>query len=276
MGVIATLLPNTGHVQRLRSAIRDRHELLTCTTWDALAEACETHPVRIAVVDLYATGDANFERVRQLKQRWPGLSLLSYCTITVDRIRDVFDAGRIGMDALIIADQDDSPRQLLARIEHAESRSLGAEVRLALGEVDLSVRDAVLLVITRAHERLSPAGLARLLALPRRTVSQRLATAGYPPPRRLLTWGRLIVAARMLEDPHRTADRVASNLGFPSGSAFRNMCQRYLHLTPGDIRRHGGAAFVVHALMQQVPQPNSPNVGPRAGVRAPIVASLNK
>jgi AraC-like DNA-binding protein len=272
MGVIATLLPNTDHIQRLRSAIRDRHELLQCTTWDALAEACDMHPVRIAVVDLYATGEASFERVRQLKQRWPGLSLLAYSTITMDRVRDVFDAGRIGMDAMIVADQDDRPRQLLARIERAESRSLGAEVRLALGEVDLSVRDAVLLVITRAHERLSPAGLARLLALPRRTVSQRLAAAGYPPPRRLLTWGRLIVAARMLEDPHRTADRVAANLGFPSGSAFRNVCQRYLHSTPGDIRRRGGAAFVVRALLRQVRQANTPSHGSRIGMRAPAVA----
>lgn len=272
MGVIATLLPHTTSLQRLRAAIRDRHELVPCTTWDALAEACEMHPVRIAVVDLYADGDANFERIRQLKQRWPGLSLLSYSTITLDRVRDVFDAGRMGMDALIVADQDDAPRQLLARIERAESRSLGGEVRLALGEVDPSVRDAVLLVITRAHERLSPAGLARLLALPRRTVSQRLAAAGYPPPRRLLTWGRLIVAARMLEDPHRTADRVAANLGFPSGSAFRNVCQRYLHSTPGDIRRRGGAAFVVRALLRQVRQANASNQGPRGGLRSPALA----
>ncbi|MGH7668837.1 MAG: helix-turn-helix domain-containing protein [Gemmatimonadaceae bacterium] len=272
MGVIATLLPQPGHLQRLRVAIRDRHELLPCTTWEALAEACELHPVRIAVVDLYATGAANFERVRQLKQHWPGLALLSYSTITADRLRDVFDAGRIGMDAFIVADQDDSPRQLLARIEHAESRSLGSEVRLALGEVDPSVRDAVLLVITRAHERLSPSGLAQLLALPRRTVSQRLAVTGYPPPRRLLTWGRLIVAARMLEDPHRTADRVASSLGFPSGSAFRNVCQRYLHSTPSDIRRRGGAGFVVRALLRQVPPADTASVASPADLHTPTPA----
>ncbi|MHB1861918.1 MAG: AraC family transcriptional regulator [Gemmatimonadaceae bacterium] len=272
MGVIATLLPHAGHLQRLRVAIRDRHDLVPCATWDALAEACEMQPVRIAVVDLYATGEANFERIRQLKQRWPGLSLLTYSTITLERIHDVFDAGRLGMDALIVADHDDSPRQILSRVERAETRSLGGEVRLALGEVDVSVRDAVLLVITRAHERLSPEGLARFLALPRRTMSHRLAAAGYPPPRRLLTWGRLIVAARMLEDPHRTADRVAASLGFPSGSAFRNVCQRYLHSTPGDIRRRGGAAFVLRAMLRQVRQANaSPQVS-RSGLRSPALA----
>ena len=111
-----------------------------------------------------------------------------------------------------------------------------------------TVRDAVLLCVTRAHERLSPEALARLLALPRRTVSQRLAASGYPPPRRLITWGRLIVAAHLLEDKHRSADRIATSLDFPSGSAFRNACQRYLGATPGEIRARGGAAFVMEKL----------------------------
>jgi AraC-like DNA-binding protein len=228
--------------------------------------------VRVAVIDLYATGDANFEEVRRLKQRWPRLTLLAYSTVTLERVRDVFDAGRIGIDALILPDQDDAPRQLLALIERAESRTLGAEVRLALEEVDPSVRDAVLLSITRAHEHLSPAGLARLLALPRRTVSQRLSAAGFPPPRRLLTWGRLIVAASMLEDSFRTADRVAATLGFPSGSAFRNVCQRYLHSTPGDIRRRGGAAFVVRSLLRHVRQAQQPTRTGRSASRSPALA----
>lgn len=272
MGVIATLLPNPAHAQRLRSAIRDRHEVVPCTTWEALAEACEAHPVRVVVVDLYATGQATFEPIRRLKQRSPGLSMLMYSVMSLERIHDVFDAGRIGMDALIIADRDDSPRQILAQIERAESRSLGSEVRLALDEVDPSVRDALLLVITRAHERLSPEGLARLMALPRRTLSHRLEAAGYPPPRRLLTWGRLIVAARMLEDSRRTADRVAGSLGFPSGSAFRNVCQRYLHSTPGEIRRRGGAAYVVRALLRQVQRAGESGRAPQAARHMPVLA----
>ena len=69
------------------------------------------------------------------------------------------------MDALVIADQDDAPRLLLATIEQAESRSLGALVRMALDGIDPTARDALLLAVTRAHQRLSPEGLARLLAL---------------------------------------------------------------------------------------------------------------
>jgi len=255
MGVIATLLPHSGHLQRLRFAIRDRHEIVPCEEWNDLVRLCERQPVRVAVIDLFAGGRANFDRIRHLKQRLPRLALIAYVSATVDRMHDLFDAGRQGMDGLVLADQDDAPRPLLALIEQAESRSLAGVVRRSLeglDSIDAVVRDAVLLAVSRAHERLSPQGLARLLALPRRSVSHRLAHSGFPPPQRLLTWGRLVVAAHMLEDAHRSADRIAMSLDFPSGSAFRNTCQRYLHATPTDIRSRGGASYVVRTLLRQV------------------------
>src|SRR5262249_30919639 len=155
---------------------------------------------------------------------------------------DLFDAGRQGIDGLVLADQHDSPRALLALAEQAESKSLAAIVRQSMEDVDATARDALLLAVTRAHERLSPEALARVLALPRRTVSGRLARAGFPSAQRLLTWGRLIVAAHLLEDAHRSAERVSRALEFPSGGAFRNTCQRYLRASPHEIRARGGAA----------------------------------
>ena len=252
MGVIAALLPTSGHLQRLRTAIRDRHQVVPCDDWGTLLSVCERQPVRVAVIDLFAGGRANFERIRHLRQRLPRLTLIAYVAYSADRAHDLFDAGRQGMDGLVLADQDDAPRALLALVEHAESRSLGAIVRGVLHDVDPVTRDAVLLSITRAHEGLSPEELARLLALPRRTVSQRLAASGFPAPRRLLTWGRLIFAAHLLEDRHRSADRIANSLDFPSGSAFRNTCQRYLGLTPQEIRDRGGSAHVFEALLREV------------------------
>lgn len=273
MAVIATLLPNAAQMLRLRSAIRDRHELVACDDWATLLEACEKEPVRVAIVDLFARGRTHFDRVRQLKQRLPRLALIAYVEFAPDRAHALFDAGRQGMDGLVLLGQDDSPRQLLQLVEQAESRSLAGLLRRAIGPVDPMVRDAMLLAVARAHERLSPQGLARLLALPRRTVSQRLAVAGFPPPHRVLGWGRLIVAAHMLEDAHRSADRIAMALGYPSGSAFRNTCQRYLHATPGEIRARGGAAYVIRAMLRQV-QARHPaeRRSPRSSTRKLVLA----
>lgn len=252
MGVIATYLPHATHLQRLRAALRDRHELVVCEDWPELVEACEHRPVRVVVFDFFARGDERFEGVRQLKQRLPRTTLIAYVTFTPGRVHDLFDAGRQGVDGLVIADEDDAPRALLALVEQAESRSLSALLKRSLQNVHPAVADAVLLSVSRAHERLSPEGLARLLALPRRTVSERLATAGFPPPQRLLTWGRLIAAAHLLEDEHRSAGRIALTLDFPSASAFRNTCQRYLQVTPLEIRQRGGAAFVIGRFFLEV------------------------
>jgi AraC-like DNA-binding protein len=230
-----------------------------CDDWAGLARICERQPVRVAVVDLFAGGHAACDEVRQLKQRLPRLSLIAYVSVSVDRARDLFDAGRQGIDALVIADEDDAPRRFLALVEQAESRTLEHVIRRSLSGLDDVVRQAVLLSVTRAHERLSPVGLARLLALPRRTVSDRLSHAGFPPPQRLLTWGRLIVAAHMMEDQRRSADRVAMMLEFPSGSAFRNTCQRYLHATPRQIRARGGSAYVIRSFFRQMHSENPPH-----------------
>jgi AraC-like DNA-binding protein len=250
MGIIATLLPEPQQVQRLRRAIRDRHQLSECDSWASLARTCDRAPVRVAVVDLYAEGAMALERVQRIKQRLPRLTVLAY--LTMRRAHDLFEAGRAGIDGLVLAGEDDAPRPLLALIESAESRSLAGVVRGSLEGNDPVVADAVLLAVTHADERLSSTGLAQLLALPRRIVAQRLVAEGFPAPHRLLTWGRLVVAAHMLEDRHRSADRVASTLDFPSGSAFRNTCQRYLHATPGQIRLRGGATYVVRTLLRQV------------------------
>jgi AraC-like DNA-binding protein len=252
MSLIATLLPQPTHVQRLQAALRDRHELLECGGWADLFRTCEREPVRVAVVDLFATGEVSFESLRQLKQRLPRLTLVAYVAMSPDRGHELFDAGRAGVDGLVLAGEDDAPRPLLALIERAESSSLAGLVRRSLDGVDPLVTDAVLLSVARAHERLSPAALARLLAMPRRVVTQRLAAAGFPAPQKLLTWGRLILAAHMLEDEHRSADRVARGLDFPSGSAFRNTCQRYLRASPLQLRERGGAAYVIRILLRRV------------------------
>ena len=161
----------------------------------------------------------------------------------------MFDAGRCGIDVLIVADETDTPQVLAALLDQAEARSVSSLLKPHLASLRTVVRDAVMLSVTRAHERLTPDSLARLMAVSRRLLSKRLEGAELPPPHQMITWGRLIVASSMLEDGSRSADGVAAALDFPSGSAFRNTCQRYLGCTPHQIRLRGGARWVVQELM---------------------------
>ena len=57
----------------------------------------------------------------------------------------------------------------------------------------------------------------------------------------------------MLEDANRSADSAARALDFPSGSAFRNTCQRYLKATPQEIRAAGGDPQAARATPDEGP-----------------------
>lgn len=249
MGVIATLLAHESRIARLRSAARDRYRFVPCDDWSSLTRAVERGPVNVVVFDLYVDGRADFERVRQLRIRAPRAALVAYVDITKERAREMFDAGRAGIDVLVVAEETDTPQLLQTLLEQAEARSVSSLIKPHLAGLRSVVRDAVMLSVTRAHERLTPDSLARLIAVSRRLLSKRLEGAELPPPHQLLTWGRLIVAASMLEDGSRSADGVASALDFPSGSAFRNTCQRYLGCTPHQIRQKGGAQWVITELL---------------------------
>lgn len=251
MGIVAALLRSPEQLHRLRAAIRGRYPVSPCDSWDAVRRLCDTESVSLAVLDLYINGAMDLDPVRQLRRLYPRMVTVAYVAVAPDRIRDVFDAGRAGLDGMIIADRDDAPVDLWAILERAETRSVASGLRAALANCDPTVRDAVLVSVTRAHENLSGDGLANLLSIPRRSLTKRLTLAGFPPPPRLLTWGRLIVAAQMLDDLNRSADAVSSALKFPSGSAFRNTCQRYVHATPTELRQRGGAEYVVSLLLAE-------------------------
>jgi len=251
MSVVVTLLPQFVFRQRLRAALEGRHEVVNCEDWNSLAQQCDRLLPRVAVIDLLADVPANFERVRRLRQAHPRLTLIAYVAPSPHRVREIFDAGRAGFAGLVVAGEDDAPRSLLALADQAEARALTGVLRAELRDLAPFAIDAVLIAVTRAHERLTPGDLAKLLGRSPRALTRRLAAEALPSPQRLLAWARLIVAAHLLEDSGRSADRVAATLGFPSGSSYRNTCQRYLQATPHEIRKAGGAAFVLRRFLEE-------------------------
>jgi AraC-like DNA-binding protein len=246
--MIAALIPSDTRLQRLRAALPAARSLVVCDGWSDLARECARGAALLVIFDLYADGAPDFERIRQLRTVAPRAALVAYVDPSRARPRDMFDAGRCGLEALVVLDENDAPEALASLIARATARGAAALVRPRVNGLRRAVRDAVLLAVTRAHERLTPERLARLIAVSRRALTRRLSEAQLPPPHQLLTWGRLVVAAHLLEDGTRSADGVALALDFPSGSAFRNVCRRYVGATPLEIRARGGAAFVIDRL----------------------------
>jgi AraC-like DNA-binding protein len=251
MALIATLLPRPASLARLRAALRDRYTLAPSADWTELARRCATSPVALAVVEARGSAPEEMRQLRQLRVRYPSVPVIVYLPAQTT-VEDAFEVGRAGAEGVLAEGEDEDAPGVLALVERTLADGVGEFVRRAAADVKPTARDAIQLAVARAHERMSPARLAALLGVRRKTLARRLAAAGCPNPQRLITWGRLIMAGRLLEDDRRSADAVAAALGFPSGSAFRNTCQRYLHASPGQIRSRGGARFVVGALLRQI------------------------
>lgn len=257
MATIAVMLTDPRALQRLDTAVHGEHAIRHCQSWESLEATCQDDSVSLAILDLFAEGKAHFDVIRRLKLRAERLTLVAYVTVTPERARDLFDAGRAGLDGLLIAGQDDTPTAFRAVLERAEARGAAQLLRPRLAHLPGTVRDAIMVSVTRAHLRLTSQRLCEVLGVSKRSLLKALEDGGCPAPAKLITWGRLIVAAQMLEDGQRTADGVARMLDFPSGSAFRNTTQRYLGATPQEIRDKGGAAWVASRFLLEVgtPQP---------------------
>ncbi len=257
MATLAAMLTDSTALQRLDAAVRGEHTVHLCKSWEELESACRDSAVSLAIVDLFADGKAHFDVIRRLKMRAERLTLVAYVAVASERARDLFDAGRAGLDGLLIAGQDDTPAAFRAVLERAEARGIAQTLRPRVSHFPPAVRDAVMVAVTRAHLRLTGQRLAEICGVSKRALLAALDEAKCPPPQKLITWGRLIVAAQMLEDGTRTADGVARMLDFPSGSAFRNTCQRYLGATPQEIRSKGGAAWAASRFVLELGSSNS-------------------
>lgn len=249
------MLSDPRSIQRLTAAVAGEHTVVPCASWGELEAACKAETVSLAIFDLFADGKAHFDVIRRLKLRAERITLVAYVTVSVERARDLFDAGRAGLDGLLIAGQDDTPAAFRAVLERAEARGVAQLLRPRVAHFPVAVRDAIMVCVTRAHLRLTGQRLAEICGTSKRALLSSLDAAKVPPPQKLITWGRLIVAAQMLEDGQRTADGVARVLDFPSGSAFRNTCQRYVGATPQEIREKGGAAWVASRFLLELGTP---------------------
>jgi AraC-like DNA-binding protein len=109
-----------------------------------------------------------------------------------------------------------------------------------------TVRPIVEHCVLRARTPLTVAGVARALGVHRKTLVNKLRRAGFPGPRAIIGWSRLLLAAHALEDPGRPVERIALDLEFASATAMCNMLRRYTGLRPREVRENGGVACVLH------------------------------
>jgi AraC-like DNA-binding protein len=178
--------------------------------------------------------------VSALRKSFPALPIIAYCRPGPHASEEITRIVRAGADELALRGIDD----LGLTIRRALGRSpAGHHSQRVLQRIAAAAPPDVLPVVTycldHICEPLSVDALARAHQVHRKTLVNRFARAGWPPPGVVSRWCRLLVAASLLQDPARTVAQTAPLVGCPSPMALRALLRRLAHAAPRTLRRRG-------------------------------------
>ncbi|HEU0301705.1 MAG TPA: helix-turn-helix domain-containing protein [Longimicrobium sp.] len=216
-------------------------------------------PAAILVVDPYEGSGRDDARLspelRTLLWEFPSATVLAALDIRPGRSRDLRTLGEWGVTDIISLAEDDTHEAIYRRLRSVEGRSLQTLLERTLPAM-LSGRTRMLMMTAAEVVAVGGKGrdLARRLHLSERTVLRWAERAGLPPPRRLLAWMRILMAASLLDDPGRSVLSVAHACGYSSDSSLRRAMQDFLSTGPSALRRQGALPLASRVFLKELEQ----------------------
>ena len=255
---LLVLHPNGAFRERVRRLSTRGFRTSFLESWAALRRAVvSSPPSSILVVDPYADcgrGDPNLSaELRALLWEFPSATVLAALEIRPGRSRDLRTLGEWGVTDVISLVEDDTPEAIYRRLRAVEGRSLQTLLERTLPPL---VSGRARMLMMTAAEVVAMGGkareLARRLHLSERTVLRWSERGGLPPPRRLLAWMRILLAASLLDDPGRSVLSVAHACGYASDSSLRRAMQDFLDAAPTALRREGAFPTASRAFLEEL------------------------
>ncbi len=248
---------NAAFEGQIRRAVGRQFEVRTVGSWNALRTALrESLPNAVVVVDPYL--DANdagglSPHLRHLLADFPWVAVVAAMETPSASFRDLRTLGAWGVVEVISLDQECTPEVVAHRVRSANTRPLEDLLVRALpshmpGQALAILLTAAEIVLGGQH---SP-HLARTFFVSRRTLSRWCGKATLPPPRRLLAWMRILLAAELLDDTSRKISNIAYGCGYASDNAMRAAMRSFLDRTPRELRRAGAFATAVRAFREEI------------------------
>lgn len=255
---VLVLHSNGAFRERVRRVGARGFQVTFVPDWTRLRqEVVSSPPAAILVVDPYLDSRAAdpqlSSELRALLWEFPSATVLAAMDIRPGRSRDLRTLGEWGVTDIISLVEDDTPEAIYRRLRAVEGRSLQTLLDRTLPPL-LSGRTRMLMMT--AAEVVSVGGkareLARRLHLSERTVLRWAERGGLPPPRRLLAWMRILLAASLLDDPGRTVLAVAHACGYSSDSSLRRAMQDFLRTGPSALRREGAFPAASRVFLEEL------------------------
>lgn len=244
--------------ERVLRVASERLECITVPSWDSLMRfLAEAPPTALAVVDPYAETPPGrpelSDKLRTLLERFPSTTVLAALEIRPGRFHDLRKLGEWGVAEIIALDRNESAESIARKIRSAQGRLMRSFLSHSLPTFVSGRGRAVLAAAAEMAARVGQGSdLAASLHLSDRALLRWCERSHLPPPRRLLAWVRVLLAAELLDYPEQTVLSVAHSCGYATDSSLRRAVQEFTGFTPTQLRRMGSFTTASRAFMDEL------------------------
>lgn len=243
-------------------ASQQGYELRRLPGWSELAEAARTAPASALIVVDPLEGTPDRSQVApdlaRLLDDLPSLAITAAMHLRPGTHEQVRRLGDLGVVQVIDLEEESTPTALGQRLAAARGRPLRALMERALPDSTSGAARAILAAATAIVAKGGQGqDLADFLNVTPRTVSRWCRRAALPPPKRLLAWMRILLAAELLDDPGRRITEVAASCGYAADSSLRHTLRTFVGMTPTELRRHGAFAVSSRLFLEALAEARS-------------------
>jgi len=210
--------------------------------WDELAAEMESAPPSLTVLaDAYlgrtpAQGPA--PRLRELLWRRPSIPVIAALPLRDEWAEHASILFEWGVSEVLDLDLETSPGAVWQRLRGTRARPLKRRVEAVLsGYTSEYARNLVRAACETAVDGGGAADLSAIFGVEARTASAWCRREGLPPPRRLLAWTRVLLAATLLEEDGRSVVNVARSAGYATDHALRRAMREVAGGDPSTVER---------------------------------------
>jgi AraC-like DNA-binding protein len=245
-----------GLFERLREAEPGLFRLARVEGWAELAgELARAPGTAVSIVDPYdpaRPGELAGE-LRALLARFPAATVIAAFRVEPGHGAELRTLFEWGVADVIALGREDTPAALARRVRAVQARTVHRLLKRALPR---GVPSRARTLLTTAAETVAAGGqapeLAAALGVNERTVPRWCQRADLPPPRRLLAWLRLLLAADLLDDAARSVASVARACGYASEVSLKAALREFMGAPPRELRRRGAFETAARAFAQEL------------------------
>lgn len=261
--LVATLSTHALVRARIRDAVDQSVAVVHCASTREALDLVKNPEVTVMVIDAVdGEGASNAAVVAAIRRNAPRVVILAYCSLAPGASAAVLACAQCGATGLVFEGVDDSRFALRSALRTARINSASAALYEELAAfLPPELTPLLRYAVSRAGEEPSVGGAAEKLGVDRKTLGNWLRRYTALGTREFINWLRLALAVGVLETTTRTAEQVALDFGFASGTAFRNMLRRYTGATSATARTDGGARWLIDLFKDRFGQSSADRSG---------------